>query len=87
MTGHDGVFTAVLPTATGNFSSCSGSVDAGADPFACTGSISSTGSFLVDTIDNSGIKSNYTGTVIGATVTGTFVVPTLDISGTFSCTR
>ena len=84
----DEVFTAVLTTPSGNFSSCTGSVDAGSVALVCTGSISAAGAFSAISQDPRGQVSTKTGTVSGSTVTGTFSVPAVGINGaTFACTR
>ncbi len=84
--GSDEVFVAVLPTPTGTFSTCSGSVDNGSVPITCTGSISATGNFVANKVDVNGVVSTNTGTVAGSAVTGTFSVPAVGVIGaTFTC--
>ncbi len=84
--GSDEVFVAVLPTPTGAFSSCSGSVDSGTESITCTGSISATGNFVANKVDVHGVASTNNGTVSGSAVTGTFSVPAVGVNGaTFAC--
>jgi hypothetical protein len=87
ISGSDEKFEAVLPTASGAFSNCSGSVDAGSDLFTCTGSISPTGDLVVNKADGHGVTSTNVGTVTPASISGTFTAPSVNVSGTFSCTH
>ncbi len=84
--GGDATITAVLPTATGALSSCSGSVDSQSVAISCTGSITANGTFAVSAIDANGITSTYTGTASASGASGNYSVSNGAL-GVFTCTH
>ena len=82
----DANFTAILTTATGAFSSCSGYVGNQTVKIACTGSITADGTFNASGVDTNGITSTYVGVADETTVTGTFTA-SAPASGDFTCTH
>ena len=84
--GSSEQFDAVLTTASGSFSSCSGTVDVSV-AITCTGSISPAGAFEVDKVDANGHTSTNIGTATVDGAGGTLTVPFIAFSAPFSCSR
>jgi hypothetical protein len=68
-------FTAVLPTATGAFSSCSGSAVNGQLSVSCRGAIGSDGTFNVTGTDDHGNVLTFDGTATATTACGSETSP------------
>jgi hypothetical protein len=88
---NDANLSAILTTATGAFSSCSGDVDKHTAQISCTGSIGADGTFNVAGIDTNGVKSTYVGVADAKTVSGTVTAILTNgsppVSDTFNCTH
>jgi hypothetical protein len=80
--GDAGTFTAVLPTDSGTFSTCSGRSTVVGNTFACTGSITPTGAISTAFTSN-GAQASGTATDTGAS--GNWASGA--IGGPFTCTR
>jgi hypothetical protein len=83
-----GAITAVLTTAAGSFSSCSGSATphpGDTRTITCQGSISHDGAFNISGVDSRGILVQYAGTATATNVTGTFYAGGTSLP--FECTR
>ena len=81
-TSPDVAFTAVLPTANGNFSSCSG-IAIGALAVSCQGSIQADGAFSVAGTDSEGNPLTFVGNADATSVCGAEKSPAG--SNTFKC--
>lgn len=79
--------TAVLPTATGAFSSCGGTGASGAVNITCTGSIKQDGTLSISGLDTHRNTITLTGQATGKIVTGTYNVVPANVSGSFTCTH
>ena len=79
------VFTTTLQSATGAFSSCSGSNPAGSITFSCTGSIASDGTFNLSGTDTHGNSLSFLGIATSTRVTGNYSITPANVSGSFQC--
>jgi hypothetical protein len=83
--GSDLAFTAVLSTATGVFSSCSGSALGGVIAIACSGSIAQDGAVSLSGTDSHGNSLSFSGEATATSATGSFSIVPANVTGTFQC--